>query len=196
MSEPVTTKAPGRRRMYLLVRMLCEGGLMIALALVLGLLKVFELPQGGSISLEMLPLLFFCVRWGMGGGFIACFAFGVLQVFIQGAVSWAGSPSCWIMCWPSVLWASRPGPWQAPRHLLGQRAGRSRPLCCPLYQRYHHLQNSGPHGDLRHSIRQSRLYSLIYNGSYVGIDLVLCLVIFGILYAPLKKYMMGADLRR
>ena len=46
MSEPVTTKAPGRRRMYLLVRMLCEGGLMIALALVLGLLKVFELPQG------------------------------------------------------------------------------------------------------------------------------------------------------
>ena len=40
------------------------------------------------------------------------------------------------------------------------------------------------------------LYSLIYNGSYVGIDLVLCLVIFGILYAPLKKYMMGADLRR
>ena len=52
MSEPVTTKAPGRRRMYLLVRMLCEGGLMIALALVLGLLKVFELPQGGSISLE------------------------------------------------------------------------------------------------------------------------------------------------
>ena len=37
MSEPVTTKAPGRRRMYLLVRMLCEGGVMIALALVLGL---------------------------------------------------------------------------------------------------------------------------------------------------------------
>ena len=94
MSEPVTTKAPGRRRMYLLVRMLCEGGVMIALALVLGLLKVFELPQGGSISLEMLPLLFFCVRWGMGGGFIACFAFGVLQVFIQGAVSWG---------WQSIL---------------------------------------------------------------------------------------------
>ena len=86
MSEPVTTKAPGRRRMYLLVRMLCEGGLMIALALVLGLLKVFELPQGGSISLEMLPLLFFCVRWGMGGGFISCFAFGVLQVLDRKSV--------------------------------------------------------------------------------------------------------------
>lgn len=47
-------------------RMLCEGAFMIALSLVLGLFKVFELPQGGSISLEMLPLLFFCVRWGVG----------------------------------------------------------------------------------------------------------------------------------
>lgn len=157
MSEPVTTKAPGRRRMYLLVRMLCEGGLMIALALVLGLLKVFELPQGGSISLEMLPLLFFCVRWGMGGGFIACFAFGVLQVFIQGAVSWGWQSILldYVLAF-GVIGIAGLGPWQAPRHLLGQRAGRSRPLCCPLYQRYHHLQNSGPHGDLRHSIRQSR----------------------------------------
>ena len=94
MSEPGTTIVPWRRGVYLLVRMLCEVVVMIALALVLGLLKVFELPQGGTISLEMLPLLFFCVRWGMGGGFIACFAFGVLQVFIQGAVSWG---------WQSIL---------------------------------------------------------------------------------------------
>lgn len=40
------------------------------------------------------------------------------------------------------------------------------------------------------------LYSLVYNGSYVGIDIVLCLVIFGILYAPLKKYFTGADLKK
>ena len=108
MSEPVTTKAPGRRGMYLLVRMLCEGGVMIALALVLGLLKVFELPQGGSISLEMLPLLFFCVRWGMGGGFIACFAFGVLQVFIQGAVSWAWAVANLTASSGAACWAEPP----------------------------------------------------------------------------------------
>ena len=141
MSEPVTTKAPGRRRMYLLVRMLCEGGVMIALALVLGLLKVFELPQGGSISLEMLPLLFFCVRWGMGGGFIACFAFGVLQVFIQGAVSWG---------WQSILLdyvlafgVMGIAAWAVANLTASSGAAcwAERPLCCPLYQRYHHLQN-------------------------------------------------------
>ena len=70
------------------VRMLCEGAVMIALALVLGLLKPFELPQGGSISLEMLPLFLFIARWGMGSSLICCFAFGILQVFVQGAVSY------------------------------------------------------------------------------------------------------------
>ena len=39
------------------------------------------------------------------------------------------------------------------------------------------------------------LYSLVYNGSYVGIDLVLCLVIFGLLYRPLKKYFLAEDIR-
>ena len=95
MSEPtVVTRNTNRRRSHLLVRALCEGGILIALSLVLGMIKVFELPQGGSISLEMLPLLLFCVRWGVGWGFLGCFAFGVLQVFIQGAVSYG---------WQSIL---------------------------------------------------------------------------------------------
>ena len=108
--------------------------------LVLGLLKVFELPQGGSVSLEMLPLLLFCVRWGMGGGLIACFAFGILQVFIQGAVSWG---------WQSILldyvlafgvigvagFRQR----QAGRRPPGQHPGWRGPVHHPLHQRYYHL---------------------------------------------------------
>ena len=158
---------------------------MIALALVLGLLKVFELPQGGSISLEMLPLLFFCVRWGMGGGFIACFAFGVLQVFIQGAVSWG---------WQSILLD-----YVLAFGVMGIAGlGRGKP--------HGIFWGSVLGGAARFVVAPTEifgtvfdnpaLYSLIYNGSYVGIDLVLCLVIFGILYAPLKTYMTGADLRR
>ena len=38
------------------------------------------------------------------------------------------------------------------------------------------------------------LYSAAYNGSYVAIDMVLCLVIFAVLYKPLQKYITGADL--
>ena len=185
------------QKSHLGVRMLCEGAIMIALSLELGLLKVFELPQGGSVSLEMLPLLLFCVRWGMGGGLIACFAFGILQVFIQGAVSWG---------WQSILldyvlafgvigvaglgkgkpggifWGSILG--GAARFIIHYISGIT------IYKIVAPTEIFGTVFD------NPSLYSLVYNGSYVGIDIVLCLVIFGILYAPLKKYMMGADLRR
>ena len=76
------------------IQALCEGAVLIALALILGLFKFNELPQGGSISFEMLPLFIFITRWGPGWGLIGCFAFGILQVFVQGAVSYG---------WVSIL---------------------------------------------------------------------------------------------
>ena len=37
-------------------------------------------------------------------------------------------------------------------------------------------------------------YSLLYNGSYMLPDIILCAVVFALLYRPLKKYFTGADL--
>ena len=39
------------------------------------------------------------------------------------------------------------------------------------------------------------LYSAVYNGSYIIVDLALCLVIFGLSYQALKKYYLAEDLR-
>ena len=39
------------------------------------------------------------------------------------------------------------------------------------------------------------LYSAVYNGSYVLIDLVLCLVILAVLSTPMRKYLRGDDLK-
>ena len=39
------------------------------------------------------------------------------------------------------------------------------------------------------------MYSLVYNGSYMLIDMVLCLVVFALLYKPLRKYFLAADIR-
>ena len=176
MSEPVTTKAPGRRGMYLLVRMLCEGGVMIALALVLGLLKVFELPQGGSI---------------------ACFAFGVLQVFIQGAVSWGWQSILldYVLAF-GVMGIAGLGRGKPHGIFWGSVLGGAARLVVHYISGITIYKILAPTEIFGTVFDNPALYSLIYNGSYVGIDLVLCLVIFGILYAPLKKYMMGADLRR
>ena len=177
-------------------RMICEGAIMIALSLILGLLKVFELPQGGSISLEMLPLFLFCVRWGVGSGFIACFAFGILQVFVQGAVSWGwasilldyivafgvigvagfGRGHKYGIFWGSVLGG-------IARFIIHFISGIT------IYKIVAPTELFGTVFD------NPVLYSVVYNGWYVVIDVVICLIIFGILYKPLNRYITGADLR-
>lgn len=62
-------------------RMLAEAGVMLALAFVLEYITVFlpKLPQGGKfISLGMVPLILFSIRWGGRTGMLFGAAFGLL----------------------------------------------------------------------------------------------------------------------
>jgi thiamine transporter len=67
------------------VAALTEVALAVALAASLGLLKLFVMPQGGSVSLEMLPLLFLAVRRGVGPALVAGGLYGVVQLILPGA---------------------------------------------------------------------------------------------------------------
>lgn len=63
-------------------RTLVEGALMIALATVLSYIKLFELPQGGSITLEMIPLVLMGLRNGPKWGCFTGLVHGLLQMII------------------------------------------------------------------------------------------------------------------
>ncbi|MDD2717272.1 MAG: energy-coupled thiamine transporter ThiT [Candidatus Wallbacteria bacterium] len=52
-----------------------------SLALVLGYLKIFELPQGGSISLEMLPLIWMSLLFGARFGVLTGLLLGLLNAY-------------------------------------------------------------------------------------------------------------------
>lgn len=66
------------------VRMLTEGGIMIALATILSQITLFQMPQGGSVSLGgMLPILLFALRWGAGPGIFVGMLFGLLDFLIK-----------------------------------------------------------------------------------------------------------------
>lgn len=64
-------------------RVLTEAALAIALAFVLGLIKVFQMPFGGSISLEMMPLILLALRQGPWVGMLAGAVYGLLDLAIE-----------------------------------------------------------------------------------------------------------------
>ena len=59
-------------------RALVEGALMVAAAEALGYIKLWHMPEGGSVSLMMLPIVLFALRWGLGKGLLAGLALGLL----------------------------------------------------------------------------------------------------------------------
>jgi len=67
------------------VRMLANASLCIALSFILSYVRLYKLPQGGSITLaSMLPLFMFAYAYGVGPGMLTGMAYGFLQ-FIQDA---------------------------------------------------------------------------------------------------------------
>jgi len=71
---------PGR------TRVLVEGALCVALSVVFSYLKIFSMPQGGSVTIEMAPLLYFAYRHGLKWGLIAGALSGSIQLIFGGYV--------------------------------------------------------------------------------------------------------------
>ena len=69
------------RRIQFTTNMLINVALMLALTIVLHQLRIFHMPQGGSITLgAMVPLLFLSYRYGAGIGCLAGFLYGMVNL--------------------------------------------------------------------------------------------------------------------
>lgn len=153
---------------HLRLRALCEGAIFIALAQVLSYLKLFELPQGGSITIEMLPIFLYCARWGFGPGMLASFAYSILQAVLSSTYAWT---------WQSLI-----GDYLLAFTVLGF-AGAT------IWAEYM------PETFFGLTMTSPWFYSALYNGSYMLIDMVIVLIVGALLWKPLKKYITGEDLR-
>ncbi|HEX6988671.1 MAG TPA: energy-coupled thiamine transporter ThiT [Bacillota bacterium] len=66
------------------VRVLVESAVMIALGTVLSLIKVYSMPQGGSVTAaSMLPVMLIGFRWGARAGLAAGVVYGMVQYLIE-----------------------------------------------------------------------------------------------------------------
>jgi len=83
-------------------RKLVEGAAMVALAVVLSFIRVYQLPWGGSITLlSMLPIVVYSLRWGIKDGFLVSFVFALFQLFQgigDGLFGWGLTPVMLIAC--------------------------------------------------------------------------------------------------
>lgn len=66
-------------------RTVAYGALSIALSFVLSCIRLFRMPQGGSVTPgSMLPIMLFAATFGVGPGLLAGLTYGVLQYFQGG----------------------------------------------------------------------------------------------------------------
>ena len=61
---------------------MAEIAIVVGMAWVLGLWKVFEMPQGGSVSLEMLPVIYLAIRRGLVPALVAGGLYGALILLV------------------------------------------------------------------------------------------------------------------
>jgi len=83
------------------LRAMIECAIMVALATVLSMIKLYEAPLGGSVTLlSMLPISVLSIRlglkWGLAGGFLHA----MLQMFLDlgKVISWGLTPAALIGC--------------------------------------------------------------------------------------------------
>ena len=181
---------------HLRVRMLCEGALMVAMAQVLAYVKLAEAPNGGSITPAMFPILFFAVRWGLRPGLMAGFVFGLLQLIFDGAYAWG-----WQSMLLDYLAAFTPlglaglfkgKPWGL---FAGTAAGCAGRFVIHYISGVTIYKIIAPTEFLQWTFTSPAAYSLIYNGSYMLPNMLIALVLAAVLYRPLKRYVLGSDLK-
>ena len=184
------------KKSKLTLRCLCEAAIMIALAQILGYLKLYELPQGGSITLSMLPIFLFCSRWGFGPGMLASFAFSLLQLFLDGAYAW--------------VWQSIVGDYILGFTVLGF-AGIFRGKDSSIFlgtvvgsaARFlvHYVVGATvwaeymPENFFGMTMTTPWFYSALYNGFYMLTDCILVLLVGWFLWKPMGKYIRGDDIK-
>ena len=80
---PADRKEDARLNAFRDTRVLTEAALAVALSFVLGFIVLFKMPFGGSVSLEMIPLILLALRQGWRVGIVAGAAYGLLDLAID-----------------------------------------------------------------------------------------------------------------
>ena len=171
---------------------LIEVAVFTAFALVLDIIPFLSFKiwaQGGSISFAMIPIFIVAFRWGIKGGLLAGFLYGILQIII--GVAWIIHPAQALLDYPiafTVLgWAGLFAPHAKRSLTLGNTSSFIRwilagvSLAIILRFISHYLAGVIFFNSMIDGLN-IWLYSLVYNGSYLLPSLIINVFVVSFLF--------------
>ncbi len=184
-------------------RKLTDTAILIALGTVLSLFKI-DMPMGGGLTAaSMLPLVFISYRYGWKWGGFAGFVYSVIQMLLGlDNVRYASSALMaagiilldYIIAYTVIGFAS----------LFGGKPGTTRKaliigIAVSFVLRFlcHFVTGVWIWDALwpNELGMTSYLYSFLYNGWYMGAEIILTIAVAMAIYNPLKSFIHGEDLR-
>lgn len=167
-------------------RIMTEGAVMVALSTALSFISIIQLPWGGTVTLlSMLPITVFSIRRGVKAGFTASFLYSLIQ-FGQGAMKglfgWGLTPgmlaACIFLDYIGAFTVLGIAGFFRKKLFPGWIGGIA--LALVLRFVFHFLSGAviwQSVGELWNgfSTENTFLYSFLYNGLYMSIELILTL---------------------
>lgn len=156
-------------------KLIAMVGLAVALSTVLGILKIYKMPQGGSVTLgSMVPVLLMGIFYGPEVGFLTGFLVGILNLFIDPYIL---HPVQVLFDYPLPYMALGLSGYFKNNKYVGTVVG--------ILGRYIFHILSGVIFFASYAGNQNPLiYSAVYNITYLGPDALVCFIIMSIL--PIK----------
>ena len=172
---------------------LVEGAVMVALATVLSFIKLVQFPWGGGVTLlSMLPIVIFSIRRGVKSGLIASFAYSLIQfiqgIAIDGLFGWGLSAGALVACifldYIIAFTVLGIAGIFGNKKLLNMLGG----IVLAMVLRWVSHVISG--AAIFHSAgmiweafstENEWIYSMVYNGIYMGIELIATVIVAAIL---------------
>ena len=155
-------------------RMLANAALCIALATVLSYVRLYKMPQGGSITpASMLPVMMFAFAFGFGPGLVCAVAYGVLQMFQDMyIVGWVQAMLDYLLAYGALAVVGLFRKWKSPLNFsIGVIVAGLLRITFHVISGVVYFADYAPEG------MSPLAYSLGYNLTSAGVDSLICAVI-------------------
>ncbi len=165
-----------RNKNWFSTRILAEIAVFISLATVLSFIKIFNLPQGGSVTAgSMVPILWLALRRGPKVGLFGAVLYGVVQLVVDPQAYHAIQV---LIDYPIAFGSLGLAGFFQEKHLfIGVTLGVSGRFLAHFVSGIIFFSNFAPQG------MNSALYSAMYNGGYLLVEFIISVYIIYLLKA-------------